>query len=64
MKRFCVIRGKELDIILGSLNRHTKRFEIISGGYYFNPFGKMNNINIGTVDEQTEYWECEECYNE
>ena len=64
MKRFCVICGKELDIILGNLDRHTKRFEIISGGYYFNLFGKMNNINIKTVDEQTEYWECEECYNE
>ena len=62
MKRFCVICGKELDIILGE--PIGSGLEIVSGGCYFSFFGKLNDINVNTVDEQTEYWECEECYNE
>ena len=63
MKRFCVICGKKLDIIVGrSLYNGT---EIISGGYYFkNIEGEKDILDPKTLNKQTEYWECEECYNE
>ena len=63
MKRFCVICGKELDIILGEPIE--EGLEIVSGGYYYNNFGtRKNNSNPKSIDEQTEYRECEECYND
>lgn len=63
MKRFCVICGKELNIILG--NPIVGGLEIISGGYYYyTELSKRDNFDPKIIDEQTEYWECEECYNE
>lgn len=63
MKRFCVICGKELDIILGE--PIGSGLEIVSGGYYYgNLSSKVIDFSPQTIDEQSEYWECEECYNE
>ena len=63
MKRFCVICGKELNIILGEpINGE---FKIISGGYFFRFTDENRKLfDIKSIDEQTEYWECEECYND
>ena len=57
MKRFCVVCGKELEIVL---NDH---FEIISGGGYWKFSTEAQGINFEpkTVEEQKEYWECDTC---
>lgn len=62
MKRFCVICGKELDIILGEkFTKHSRT--IISGGYFFIS-GRVDKNNPKNLFEQKEYWECEECNND
>ena len=57
MKRFCVVCGKELEIILDDNNK------IISGGGYwkFSTESQGTDFEPKTGEEQKEYWECEEC---
>lgn len=62
MKRFCVICGKELTIILGEcFTKHSRN--IVSGGHFFLS-GKVDKNDPENLYKQTEYWECEECYND
>ncbi len=72
MKRYCIVCGKELDIVL-ELQPDGKTYNIISGGFYFS-FGEeddefiFKHQGIGfepkTIDEQREMWECCECAGE
>lgn len=57
MKRFCVVCGKELEIVLDE-NMH-----IVSGGGYWKFSTKKQGVDFEpkTVEEQKEYWECEDC---
>ena len=57
MKRFCVVCGKELEIVLDD------DFKIISGGGYWKFSTEKQGIDFEpkTVDEQKEYWECYVC---
>ena len=57
MKRFCVVCGKELEIVLND------DFKIISGGGYWKFSIKKQGVDFEpkTVDEQEEYWECGIC---
>jgi len=57
MKRFCVICGKELEIILDD------ELNIISGGGYWKFSVEKQGVDFEpkTVEEQKEYWECEGC---
>lgn len=61
MKRFCVVCGKELNIVLGDPQEDGKK-KIVSGGGYWK-FGPMQGEDFEpkTIEEQTEYWECKEC---
>ena len=57
MKRFCVVCGKELEIIIA------ENGTIVSGGGYwkFSTKSQGTDFDPKTVGEQKEYWECEEC---
>jgi hypothetical protein len=57
MKRFCVVCGKELQIIIGENSK------IISGGGYwkFSTKKQGDDFEPRTIEEQKEYWECEGC---
>jgi|SRR3972149_7663662 len=60
MKRFCVICGKELEIILDENSK------IIGGGWYWKFSTESQGLDFvpGTIEDQKEYWECEECCND
>lgn len=62
MKRFCVICGKELNIVLGK--PIASGLEIVSGGHFYISSKTKQKLNPQTIDEQTEHWECEECNND
>ena len=57
MKRFCVVCGKELEIVLN------EDFKIISGGRYWKFSTKKQGVDFSpkSGEEQKEYWECEAC---
>ena len=69
MKRWCVVCGKELNIILGAWSDKLDGYKIISGGYYWKGLGikqepsKFSDIP-SSIEEQSEYWECLECSDE
>lgn len=57
MKRFCVVCGKELEILLD------ENLKIVSGGGYWKFSTEKQGVDFvpKNVEEQKEYWECEKC---